>query len=105
LKVPWTRSRAHRKNDDAHCEQKNWTHLCHLFGHERFEHPELVGLMNEIYAREWSQYQNHFRPTFELLNRDKRGSKTVRIYEKNPQTPYQRLLASPDIAEATKIKL
>src|ERR1039458_10355075 len=23
---PWTRSRAYRKNDNAHCEQKNWTH-------------------------------------------------------------------------------
>src|ERR1019366_6818284 len=25
LQVPWTRSRAYRKNDNAHCEQKNWT--------------------------------------------------------------------------------
>ncbi len=30
LKVPWTRSRAYRKNDNAHCEQKNWTHVRQL---------------------------------------------------------------------------
>jgi hypothetical protein len=101
----WTRSRAYRKNDNAHCEQKNWTHVRQLLGHERFEHPELVALMNDLYSREWSQFTNHFKPTFKLLRRDKRGSKTVRVYEKAPQTPYQRLMDSPDIAEDTKARL
>ena len=105
VKLPWTRSRAYRKNDNAHCEQKNWTHVRQLFGHERFGHPELVPLMNDLYIHEWSQFTNHFRPTFKLLKRDKRGSKTVRIYEKKPQTPYQRLLDSPDIQEAQKARL
>lgn len=105
VKLPWTRSRAYRKNDNAHCEQKNWTHVRQLFGHERFEHPELVALMNDLYANEWSQFTNHFKPTFKLLRREKKDGKTKRIYEKSPQTPYQRLLASPDIPEATKEKL
>jgi len=104
-KMPWTRSRPYRKNDNAHCEQKNWTHVRQLFGHERFEHPELVELMNDLYAKEWSQFTNHFKPTFKLLKREKRGSKTVRIYEKTPRTPCQRLLESPDIEETTKKKL
>ncbi len=105
MKVPFTRSRAYRKNDNAHCEQKNWTHVRQLFGHERFEHPELVALMNDLYAQEWSQLTNHFRPTFKLLQRDKRGSKTVRVYEPLPKTPYQRLLESPDLSEARKEQL
>jgi hypothetical protein len=105
VKLPWTRSRAYRKNDNAHCEQKNWTHVRQLFGHERFGHPELVALMNDLYASEWSQFTNHFKPTFKLLKREKQNGKTKRIYEKSPQTPYQRLLASADIAEATKTKL
>ena len=104
-KVPWTRSRAYRKNDNAHCEQKNWTHVRQLFGHERFGHPELVPLMNELYAREWSQFTNHFKPTFKLLKREKKDGKTKRVYEQQPQTPYQRLLASAHIPEATKAKL
>src|SRR5450631_1777845 len=105
MKVPFTRSRAYRKNDNAHCEQKNWTHVRQLFGHERFEHPELVALMNDLYANEGSQFTNHFKPTFKLLKRDKRGSKTVRIYEPTPQTPYQRLLDCPDIDAASKTRL
>lgn len=105
LKTPWTRSRAYRKNDNAHCEQKNWTHVRQLFGHDRFEHPELVALMNDLYAHEWSQFTNHFKPTFKLLRREKKDGKTKRIYEKQPQTPYQRLLASPDIAQETKERL
>jgi hypothetical protein len=105
VQLPWTRSRAYRKNDNAHCEQKNWTHVRQLFGHERFEHPELVPLMNDLYAKEWSQFTNHFKPTFKLLKREKQGGKAKRIYEPKPQTPYQRLLASPDIPEATKTKL
>jgi transposase InsO family protein len=105
VKLPWTRSRAYRKNDNAHCEQKNWTHVRQLFGHGRFEHPQLVALMNDLYAEEWSQFTNHFRPTFKLLKRDKRGSKTVRVYEPTPRTPCQRLLDSPDIDEAIKLRL
>jgi len=105
MKLPWTRSRAYRKNDNAHCEQKNWTHVRQLFGHERFEHPELVPLMNDLYALEWSQYTNHFKPTFKLLDRQKKDGKTKRIYESEPKTPYQRLLASSDIPEATKGRL
>jgi hypothetical protein len=104
-KLVWTRSRAYRKNDNAHCEQKNWTHVRQLFGHDRFGHPELAPLMNDLYAREWSQYTNHFKPTFKLVRREKKEGKTKRIYEKQPQTPYERLLASPDIAEATKARL
>lgn len=76
-----------------------------LFGHDRFEHPELVSLTNDLYAQEWSQFTNHFKPTFTLREREKREGKTKRIYESQPQTPYQRLLASPDIPEAAKAKL
>ena len=103
--LAWTRSRAYRKNDNAHCEQKNWTHVRQLFGHERFEHPELVALMNDLYATEWSQFTNHFKPTFKLLRREKKAGKTKRIYEKKLRTPYERLLASPAIPEATKARL
>lgn len=102
--VPFTRSRAYRKNDNAHVEQKNWTHVRQLFGHDRFEHPHLVQLMNELYTRHWSAFQNHFRPSLKLASRDKRGSRIVRRYAK-PQTPYARLLASPAISVKAKARL
>lgn len=105
VKLPWTRSRAYRKNDNAHCEQKNWTHVRQLFGHDRFAYPELVPLMNDLYGKEWSQFTNHFKPTFKLVRREKKGGKTKRIYETQPRTPYQRLLDSPEIPEEKKAKL
>lgn len=104
VRVPFTRSRAYRKNDNAHVEQKNWTHVRQLFGHDRFDHPHLVPLMNDLYAQEWSQFQNHFRPTLKLHSRDKRGSRTIRRYEK-PQTPYARLLSSQQISPNVKARL
>jgi hypothetical protein len=105
VKLPWTRSRAYRKNDNAHCEQKNWTHVRQLFGHDRFAHPALVALMNDLYAQEWSPFTNHFKPTFKLVKREKQGGKTKRSYEATPKTPYQRLLECSDIPELTKVKL
>jgi hypothetical protein len=78
VKLPWPRRRAYRKNDHAHCEQKNWTHVRQLFGHGRFGHPELVALMNDVYAQEWSQFTNHFKPTFKLVKREKNGGQTQR---------------------------
>jgi hypothetical protein len=105
VKLPWTRSRAYRKNDNAHCEQKNWTHVRQLFGHDRFEHPELVALMNELYSQEWSLFTNHFKPTFKLAKREKKDGKTKRVYEKTPKTPYQRLLECADIPQAKKTEL
>jgi hypothetical protein len=76
-----------------------------LFGHDRFEHAELVALMNDLYAQEWSQFTNHFKPTFKLVKREKKDGKTQRVYEPTPKTPYQRLLDSADIPAATKVKL
>jgi hypothetical protein len=84
-KVKFTRSRAYRKNDNAHVEQKNWTHVRQLFGHERFEHEALVAVMNGIYSN-WNLLQNHFRPTFKLKGKEKLGSR-YRVATKSPKLP------------------
>jgi hypothetical protein len=55
-------------------------------------------MLNDLYGQEWSQDQNHFRPTFKLEKREKKDGKTMKIYEKKPQTPYPRLLASDAIS-------
>jgi hypothetical protein len=102
-KVMFTRSRPYRKNDNAHVEQKNWTHVRQLFGHERFEHAQLVPLMNDIYAH-WNLLQNHFRPTFKLRSKEKCGSRYRRHYEQ-PQTPYQRLIQRPELTPDARHRL
>lgn len=97
----FTRSRPYRKNDNAHVEQKNWTHVRHLFGYDRFDDPNLVPLMNDLYANEWSLYQNHFSTTMKLIKKERINSKYRKYYDK-PKTPYQRVLECPDISEDKK---
>ena len=41
-KIPLTRSRPYKKNDNAHVEQKNWTHARQLFGYLRIENPDCI---------------------------------------------------------------
>lgn len=46
--VYMTRSRPYKKDDNAHVEQKNWTHIRQWFGYERYENPELVEAINQV---------------------------------------------------------
>jgi hypothetical protein len=101
--VPLTRSRPYRKNDQAHVEQKNWTHVRQLLGYQRLEKPEWIPLINELY-RLWGLFHNHFCPTLKLASKRRRGSKTLRRYSA-PQTPLQRLLDCPQVSDAQKQKL
>lgn len=103
-KVKFTRSRPYKKNDNAHVEQKNWSFVRHLLGYDRLDDPQLVEMINNLYSNEWSQYQNHFCPTFKLLEKKKIASKYKRKYE-YPQTPYQRLTNSTFITPEKKIEL
>ena len=59
----------------------------------------------ELYGQEWSRYQNHCRPTFKLAKREKKDGQTVKTYEKQPKTPYQRLRESDAISAATQARL
>jgi hypothetical protein len=101
--VPLTRSRPYRKNDQAHVEQKNWTHVRQLLGYQRLEQPELVPLINDLY-RTWGLLHNFFCPNLKLLSKTRKGAKTVRKYSP-PQTPYQRLLVSEPLTQDQKQKL
>lgn len=103
-KVQFTRSRPYKKNDNAHVEQKNWTHVRQLLGYERFDNPKLIALMNDLYVNEVSQLRNHFLSSFKLLSKERVGSKLVKRHTK-PITPYARVIASPHIARETKATL
>lgn len=99
--VQFTRSRPYHKNDNAHVEQKNWTHVRQLLGYDRFEKYELVDLINDLYKNEWSKYQNHFIPTMKLIKKERINSQIKKQHDK-PRTPYQRLLDSSDLSESQK---
>jgi hypothetical protein len=102
--IKFTRSRPCKKNDNAHVEQKNWTHVRQLLGKERLGHPELVKLINDLCRIEWRQFQNFFRPTFKLKSKRRVGSKIRKEYEK-PLTPYERVMSSASVSQEAKEKL
>ncbi len=103
-KIKFTRSRPYKKNDNAHVEQKNWSHVRQLLGYDRLDNPKLVELINNLYTNEWSQYQNHFCPTLKLIEKKRINSKYKKKYE-SPKTPYQRLMTSNQITEQKKKQL
>ena len=102
--VDFTRSREYKKNDNAHIEQKNWTHIRQTFGYERFDNPRLVELMNDLYAHEYSLLMNFFLPSVKLQEKHRIGSKIVKKHDQ-PRTPYQRLLAVRTLPDETKQRL
>ncbi|MBU0455527.1 MAG: integrase [Pseudomonadota bacterium] len=102
--VQFTRSRPYHKNDNAHVEQKNWTHVRQLLGYDRLDHPKLVGLVNDLYEKEWRLYQKHFIPTLKCIKKEKINSKYRKQYD-TPKTPYERVLACESIEGKVKQRL
>ena len=103
-RVQFTRSRAYHKDDNAHVEQKNWTHVRQWLGYHRFDIPEIVPLLNKLYKTEWRLFHNFFCPSVKLIAKQRIASKTIKRYD-NPKTPYQRVMDSPDIDPSIKQKL
>lgn len=92
-RVEFVRRRPYKKNDNAHVEQKNWTHVRELFGYERFDAESQVDFMNDIYQRLWNPLWNYFTPIMKLQSKTRIGGRVVKVHDK-PTTPYQRLISS-----------
>jgi len=102
--VQFTRSRAYHKDDNAHIEQKNWTHIRQWLGYDRLENINIVPLLNSLYTKEWRLFHNFFCPSVKLISKERIGSKTIKRHDP-PKTPYQRIMESPHIQNAAKISL
>lgn len=102
--VQFTRSRAYHKDDNAHIEQKNWTHVRQWLGYHRFDNPQIIPLLNDLYTTEWRLFHNFFCPSVKLLAKERLASKTIKRYDK-PKTPFQRIVDSPWISEKVKFSL
>ncbi len=104
-RVQFTRGRPYKKDDNAHIEQKNWTHVRKLLGYVRYDTPDAIEAMNDLFRNELRYFQNFFQPCVKLKKKVRVGSKLTRRYEK-PQTPWQRVLASPhqDLGKVAQLK-
>jgi hypothetical protein len=92
--IQFTRGRPYKKDDNAHMEQKNWTHVRRLLGYVRYDSETAREAINDLYGKELRLFQNLFLPSVKLAKKERIGSRLRRYYEA-PRTPFQRVSASP----------
>jgi hypothetical protein len=103
--IKFSRSRPYRKNDNCFVEQKNGDVVRKTVGYARFEGQNAFNALSDVY-RHLNPLLNYFYPTLRLIAKDKLPSgRYKKIYEKEPKTPYQRLLESPHLSDACKEEL
>jgi len=103
-RVQFTSGRPYKKDDNAHIEQKNSTHVRKLIGWDRYDSPAAVSRLNDLYRHELPRMMNLFQPPVKLLRKQRVGSRLRRVYD-YPQTPLDRLRACPAADPATVAEL
>jgi len=86
--IQLTRGRPYKKDDNAHIEQKNWTHVRKLLGWERYDSRAAVEAMNDLNRQELRLWLNLYLPSVKLVKKVRVGSKVRRVYDA-PQTPLE----------------
>jgi hypothetical protein len=101
--IQFTRGRPYKKDDNAHIEQKNWTHVRKLVGDLRYDTPAAVAALNDLYRHELRLFQNLFLPSVKLQGKARVGARLRRQYDA-PRTPLERVQAAPE-ADARTVAL
>jgi hypothetical protein len=96
--LQFTRGRPYKKDDNAHIEQKNWTHVRKLLGYVRYDSEAALTAINTVYA-DLRLLQNLFLPSVKLQRKERVGARVRRRYDA-PQTPLDRVRACPEAAAA-----
>ena len=102
-KITFTRSRAYKKNDSCHVEQKNGNVVRRLVGYDRYMSRAAYECLERLY-HSVRLYLNFFQPTMKLLDKTRNGAKVHKVYD-TAQTPYQRLLKTGIFTEAKQREL
>jgi len=101
--IELSRSRAGKKNDNCHVEQKNFDTIRKLVGYARYSTQEMLTTLNELYAVH-GLLLNYFYPSQKLISKTRIGSKVKKIYD-HPQSPADRLLGHPAVEEHFKLAI
>jgi hypothetical protein len=99
--IQFTRGRPYKKDDNAHIEQKNWTHVRKLLGYVRYDTPAALTVINDLYRHELRLFQNLFLPSVKLVRKERVGARVRRRYDA-PRTPLERVRACSD-ADGAKV--
>jgi hypothetical protein len=101
--ITFTRTRPYRKNDNCFVEQKNWPVIRQQVGYARYDTPEEVRALAELYAH-LRLYVNFFQPQMKLVSKIRRGATVTKRFDV-AATPYQRVLGCPEVPEGSKARL
>lgn len=96
-RLGFTRSRPYRKNDNPHIEQKNFTHVRKPLGYLRYDTPEELALIQDLYRNELRLYKNFFQPVMMLSRKVRIAGRPKRTYGP-AKTPYHRLIESGQLS-------
>lgn len=89
-RITFTRSRPGNKNDGAHVEQKNWTHVRELVGYLRFDTDAELKVLNEIWALD-QVFTNYLLTQQKLVFKSRKGAKVKKRHD-TARTPHERTL-------------
>lgn len=101
--ITLTRSRSGNKNDGTHVEQKNWSRVRELVGYQRYDGPEVLVLLNQIWELD-RVFTNYLLPQQKLLHKTRKGAKVSKVHDR-PATPHQRAVAHPDVKKMPVIRM
>lgn len=88
--LEFQRGRPYHKNDQPYVEQKNRQFVRELVGYERYDTPEEIEWLNQLYAL-FDPYANLFLPTRKLIAKSREGTRVQKRYDE-AATPIRRLI-------------
>ncbi|MGH9047121.1 MAG: integrase catalytic domain-containing protein [Acidimicrobiales bacterium] len=94
-RITFTRSRPGNKNDGAHVEQKNWTHVRELVGYLRFDTDAELDVLNQIWELD-RHFTNYLLAQQKLVFKQRDGAKVIKRYDR-AQTPFERTMDAGDL--------
>lgn len=101
--LEFSRSRPYKKNDNAHVEQKNRQFVREIVGYARYDTPEEVAWLNEVYTQ-LDAYANLFLPMRKVIFKERKGAKVKKRYD-IARTPLQRLIEKDVLNDDMKSNL
>ena len=102
-KITFTRSRACKKNDSCHVEQKNGNVVRRFVGYDRYASKAAFECLGRVYDLV-RLFINFFQPTMKLVSKSRHGARGHKVYD-TARTPYHRLVQSGVLTETKQAEL
>jgi hypothetical protein len=93
--IQFTRGRPYKKDDNAHIEQKNWTHVRKLLGYVRYDSAAALAAINALYD-DLRLMQNLYLPSVKLIEKRRVGTRIRRRHDA-PRTPLARVASCAEV--------